>query len=68
MNDDMKSYVIQKVRRSILNVQHEKRSDRQEQFCFLVYREATYQKSEEIFEGYEQGRRQAGVSRLGSPR
>ena len=49
----MKSYVSQKVKSSILKAQHEKRSERQEKFLFCVRREATLQKSEVIFEGYE---------------
>ena len=51
MNEEMKSYVGQKVKSFIRKAQHEKRSERQEQFRFLVCRRGTYQKSEEIFGG-----------------
>ena len=53
MNEEMKNYVSQKVKSSILKEQHERRSEWQELFWFLVCREATCQRSEEIFEGYE---------------
>ena len=49
----MKSYESQKVKSSILKEQHEKMSEKQELFLFLVCRGAAYQKSKEIFEGDE---------------
>ena len=44
---------VKKAKSLIPKAQHEKRSERQGQFRFWVCREEIYQKSEEIFEGYE---------------